>query len=131
MEEPTEPREPRTWSRPLAAGPRTSGEARWFLAQTLNDEDLVTDTEVAVLLTSELASNAARHGQEPIELSISIDEDRLRVSVFDHGPGFDPDDDATRAGGWGVNLLDRLATDWGVDRRDDVTEVWFQLSPDR
>src|SRR5919201_4228176 len=126
-----DPPEPRTWSRPLAAGPRTSGEARWFLWQTLNDEDLVTDTEVAVLLTSELASNAARHGEEPIELSITIDEDSLKVSVFDHGPGFDPDDVATRADGWGVNLLDRLATEWGVDRHDDGTEVWFQLSPGR
>jgi anti-sigma regulatory factor (Ser/Thr protein kinase) len=123
--------EPRTWSRPLPAGPRTSGEARWFLWQALGDEDLVTDAEVAVLLTSELASNASRHGQEPIELSITIDEDNLKVSVFDHGPGFDPEDDATRAGGWGVDLLDRLATEWGVDRRDDGTEVWFQLSPGR
>lgn len=86
-----------------------------------------SDMDTAVLLTSEVASNAARHGQEPIELSVTVEHPGLKISVFDHGDGFDPDDEATRARGFGVSLLDGLATEWGMDRRDDGTDVWFRL----
>jgi signal transduction histidine kinase len=34
--------------------------------------------------------DAARHGEEPIELSISLEDAGLRVAVLDHGQGFDP-----------------------------------------
>jgi anti-sigma regulatory factor (Ser/Thr protein kinase) len=115
----------RTWSRTLRAGPTTAAEARWFLWEALKDRDVSVNMDDAVLLTSEAVSNAARHGKEPIELSISLEED-LRVSVFDHGPGFDPDAE-TLGRRFGVTLIDRLSSDWGVDRKDDGTEVWFRL----
>ena len=80
----------------------------------------------AALLTTEVASNAARHGKEPIELSITLG-DGLRVSVFDHGSGFDPEDQTIRSGGWGVNLIEQLSSEWGVDRTEAGTEVWFRI----
>ena len=82
----------------------------------------------AALLTGELASNAARHGGEPIGMSISIEEDDLRVSLRDHGPGFDPDDENARGSGQGVQLVDALASEWGVVRDNETTEVWFTMS---
>jgi hypothetical protein len=36
-------------------------------------------------------------------------------------------DEAVRTGGWGVNLIERLSSEWGVDRTDEGTEVWFRL----
>jgi anti-sigma regulatory factor (Ser/Thr protein kinase) len=122
------PDEPRSWSRVLPAGPRTGTEARWFLAHALQDEDLDIDLDAAKLLTTEIASNAARHGKEPIELSIELGEG-LRVSVLDHGPGFDPASlpAPTPTGGGGIPLLRSLSSEWGVDRREDATEVWFRI----
>jgi hypothetical protein len=106
------PPEPRSWSRTLQAGPATAAEARWFLWQVLNDQDLsVNNMDDAALLTTEVASNAARHGKEPIELSITLEDEGLRVSVFDQGPGFDPEDEAIRGHGFGVNLIERLSSE--------------------
>ncbi len=100
--------------------------------------DLLVDD--AALLVSEVVSNSVRHASlddtDAIEVRIRGSRSKLRVDVSDPGPGFDPD----RArplkdnGGWGLHLLDRLATRWGVER-NDVTRVWFELndpvSPDR
>ena len=122
------PGEPRAWARTLPAGPRTGAEARWFLSEALEDEDVDIDFDAAKLLTTEVATNAARHGKEPIELSIELDED-LRVSVFDHGPGFDPAtlSGPTETGGRGISLVRELSSEWGVDRKEDGTEVWFRI----
>jgi hypothetical protein len=32
--------------------------------------------------------------------------------------------------GWGLYLVERLAERWGVDRRPDGNEVWFELALD-
>ena len=119
--------EPHAWSHRLRAGPETSREARWFLWQALKDDEPPADMDTAVLLTSELASNAARHGEEPIELSITVEEEGLRVSVYDQGPGFDPGEELGRSAGWGLGLIDQLSSDWGIERGDQGTEVWFRL----
>lgn len=115
-------------SRVLPAGPRTSSEARLFLMEALKDRDLSVDVlGAAALLTGELASNAARHGGEPIGISVSIAGDGLRVSLRDHGPGFDPTDESARGAGLGVKLVDTLASEWGVERDNETTEVWFKI----
>jgi anti-sigma regulatory factor (Ser/Thr protein kinase) len=111
----------------LAAGPRTSSEARWFLFEALMDQEVSVDLDAAALLTGELASNAARHGGEPIGMSVSVEEGELRVSVHDRGPGFDPTDENIRSSGSGVTLVEALASDWGVERNDEGTEVWFKI----
>jgi anti-sigma regulatory factor (Ser/Thr protein kinase) len=97
--------------------------------EALKDWDVSIDVAgTAALLTGELASNAARHGGEPIGIGVSIAEDGLRVSLRDHGPGFDPTDENARGAGLGVKLVDTLASEWGVERDDETTEVWFKIS---
>src|SRR4029450_9720927 len=84
------PDSPRSASKELRAGPRTPEEARLFLAEALETFDVDVDGAAAGLLTSEIASNAVRHGKEPIDVSVSVEEEGLRVSVFARGGGFDP-----------------------------------------
>ena len=114
-------------SKVLPAGPQTSSEARWFLMEALKNYDATVDMGAAALLTGELASNAARHGGEPIGMSISFEHDGLRVSVQDQGPGFDPADEGIRSSGSGMRLVEALASDWGVERGEAGTEVWFTI----
>jgi anti-sigma regulatory factor (Ser/Thr protein kinase) len=114
-------------SRVLPAGPRTSGEARWFLMEALKDQAVAVDAGAAALLTGELASNAARHGREPIGISVGIEGDGLRVSIHDQGAGFDPTDSGIRSSGWGMSLVEALASDWGVEHSEEGTEVWFKI----
>lgn len=130
------PGTPRSKSTELRAGPRTSAEARSFLSAAIESFDVDVDRDTVHLLISELASNAVRHGKEPIDVSVSAEEEGLRVSVFDRGAGFDTEElgfdrdfsaDPSAEGGWGLRVVDNLSSEWGVKRRDDGTEVWFRL----
>jgi anti-sigma regulatory factor (Ser/Thr protein kinase) len=94
-------------------------------------DDLLVDD--AVLLVSEIVSNSVRHASldetDAIEVRIRGSRSKLRVDVVDPGPGFDSERirPSEREGGWGLRLLDRLATRWGVERNDG-TRVWFELT---
>jgi len=128
------PDSPRSRSKELRAGPRTAEEARLFLSEAMASFNVDIDKDAARLLTSEIASNAVRHGKEPIDVSVSVEESGLRVSIFDRGGGFDPKDlrfdqalSLETEGGRGLQLVHALSSDWGVERSDDGTEVWFRL----
>jgi two-component sensor histidine kinase len=85
--------------------------------------------EDAVLLVSELVTNAVKYGpeHERIELIVSAEGERTRFTVHDLGAGplpemREPDDSP---GGHGLRLVDALAERWGTERGS--TRVWFEL----
>ena len=83
------------------------------------------------LLVSELVTNAVRHvnrSTQPIELAARIVDGAIRVEVGDGGDGFKPGKPKPRGadGGFGLFLVERIATRWGVDTQDG-TRVWFEL----
>ena len=89
--------------------------------------------ERAELLMSEVVTNSVRHAhlgpRDTIEVHVHGSPSLIRVDVVDPGPGFEPfGHEPTSRGGWGLWLLDRLATRWGVEQ-DGVTRVWFELRP--
>jgi anti-sigma regulatory factor (Ser/Thr protein kinase) len=84
----------------------------------------------ARLLVSELVTNSVRYGAGA-HVCVRLDLDGaggVRCEVVDAGSGFHPTRPATErdAGGWGLQLVDRLADRWGV--ADGSTHVWFELS---
>ena len=84
------------------------------------------------LLVTELVTNSVRHGSErgSLELWVIVTTKVVRVEVTDGGRGFSPPaapmprSDGT--GGWGLQLVDRVASNWGV-KVDQSTCVWFEL----
>ncbi len=82
----------------------------------------------ARLLISELVTNRVVHGAGD-SVTLIVDSDvsgKLRCEVIDHGTGFVPRGRQERViGGWGLSLVDQLATSWGV--REGSTHVWFEL----
>jgi anti-sigma regulatory factor (Ser/Thr protein kinase) len=86
--------------------------------------------QLAALLTSELASNAARHGSHeagsPIEVRTEAQGEQLRVTVHDQGSGFDPST-VIEGGSGGLRLVDKLSSTWGVERTEAGTDVWFEI----
>ena len=88
------------------------------------------------LLVTELVANVVRHADleshEQIELAVrDAPGGRLHVEVIDPGGGFDLDEVPPADGfdgGWGLRLLEQLSDDWGVQRADDRTCVWFEVS---
>jgi anti-sigma regulatory factor (Ser/Thr protein kinase) len=85
-----------------------------------------------ILLVSEVVSNAVRHSsgprESPIELLATFSDETIRVTVTDAGNGFTPRprDPSGTDDGYGLYLLEKVATSWGVDSHGD-TKVWFEL----
>ncbi len=115
----------------LPADDRAPSRARRFVANAARDclQSLVED---ATLMVSELVSNVVRHSRHrDFRLRVGTTEDgTLRVEVVDPGRGFRPrfrNAEAERASGWGLEIVDRLSTRWGVMGRRPTT-VWFELA---
>ena len=92
--------------------------------------------DAALLLTSELVTNAVVHGLEPVHLQVEDDGDRLRVHVSDGAPcGLPPTPYAPtelHASGRGLLIVDAVAHQWGCHRRRTPPgkTVWFELRHD-
>jgi anti-sigma regulatory factor (Ser/Thr protein kinase) len=114
----------------LSADPEQVAEARRLVAGYLRDRG-EEDGEVAVLLVSELVTNAILHGRAPLELRAQPAGAGVRVEVHDHERTRPPilrhDDDLTEPGGRGLQLVDTLADRWGWAENDCGKVVWFEL----
>jgi anti-anti-sigma factor len=121
----------------LAVSEQAAHQARLEVREAIDGKLSRSDEEVAVLLTSELVTNALLHPgdrkSEWIGLRISTDRGRARVEVADSGSGFDPTmlkRDERAVGGLGLRVVDRGAVRWGIIR-DDRFRVWFELAEPR
>lgn len=111
------------------AVPESAAVARQFV------EDVVRDTAVdafdAALLTSELVSNAIVHAHTEFEVLVCFEPSgAVRVSVIDHAPELLLVANGSRANaGWGLKIIDAVASAWGFERRPASKLVWFLLPP--
>jgi anti-sigma regulatory factor (Ser/Thr protein kinase) len=77
--------------------------------------------ESAMLILSELVTNAIVHGSSPIRLTVDIRQsDRqpsLTLAVSDAAddlPVIDHHPEPGQVGGWGMELVERVSLSWGV-----------------
>jgi anti-sigma regulatory factor (Ser/Thr protein kinase) len=111
----------------LARGPRASAAARDLIEQWFAGSLETIEMYLARLLTSELVSNAVRHGEGRITLRADLDEDRLFVEVQDEGHGLPaiPEGHLEGKRRWGLKLVDAAASRWGM--HEGTSHVWFEL----
>ena len=112
----------------LPAQDESVGEARRLVAGLLGA--VAPDRlDTILLLTSELVTNAVRHGSGPVTLHLSGGPHGLQVEVDDNGPGQPRllDQDLLTTGGRGLQLVDAMSTRWGVDRHALGKTVWFRV----
>ena len=88
----------------------------------------------ALLIVSELASNAVRHApatvEDEIELRVVIDPNRVLLVIVDGGNDFTPDwptDDDVRSSRMGLLLVDSVSDAWGISD-DGTNAVWAEVS---
>jgi len=116
----------------LPSDVRSVGEARRFIDTALNEWgcDRVVDT--AVLLVSELASNAVLHARSDIRILLRREHDQVKVKVCDRSPVIPRPRrfGVESATGRGLALVEQLSADWGVQREAGGKCVWFTLSVD-
>lgn len=113
------------------------GEARWFVRNELEAWGAPDLVETAVLATSELVTNAVVYAGTTIQVRLTLDEDRLRLSVQDQHPGRTlapgappaPPDDAEH--GRGLLITASLASSWGVEYTHTAKRVWLHIDRPR
>ncbi|MDC7336594.1 SpoIIE family protein phosphatase [Streptomyces lydicus] len=119
---------------------RSVATARAFVRDTLQGWGCADIVDDAVVLTSELVTNAVVHAGTAADVLCQRSDEGVRISVADRYPEREiplqnagqvvvhPD----REGGRGLLLCGALATRWGVEYTAAQKHVWFQLDlPER
>ncbi|MFD5545098.1 SpoIIE family protein phosphatase [Streptomyces goshikiensis] len=120
---------------------RSVAAARAFVRDALQGWGFADIVDDAVVLTSELVTNAVVHAGTRAEVLCLRAEDGVRVEVADRyperelplrHPGERPYADPDRESGRGLMLCAALATRWGVEYTATHKHVWFRIDlPDR
>ena len=110
------------------------GDARAFVRDVLAQTDAPADVvDWAVLLVSELASNVTLHARTDLRVTVRFEGTSLWAEVKDWNTRIPQTwpvpADATS--GRGLQLLDAVASRWGVESDPDGKTVWFSLTVDR
>jgi anti-sigma regulatory factor (Ser/Thr protein kinase) len=123
---------PCAWQAILPAADRSPGLARRVARDALSSWQLTHLTDTALLLISELVTNAVLHagtGGMGLELHLEIQGTLLRMEVHDadlRGP--EPRvPSALDESGFGLVIVDALADKWGVRETAAGKAVWAEL----
>lgn len=118
----------------LPPEPQSVRQARSFVRSSLAEWGEEWATEVTVLLTSEVVTNAVIHtgphgpGEELV-VALCTWGGVVHVEVGDRASALPvvrgPDDGLS---GRGLLLLDALASAWGATERDEGKVVWFEVT---
>ncbi|WP_326652997.1 SpoIIE family protein phosphatase [Streptomyces sp. NBC_01750] len=114
---------------------RSVATARAFVRDTLQGWGYADVVDDAVVLTSELVTNAVVHAGTSADVLCLRTEDGVRVEVADRYPEREIPIQGTglslgspdRENGRGLLLCAALASRWGVEYTPTYKQVWFQL----
>jgi hypothetical protein len=124
-----------SWDADIAGGPGAAAAARRIVEAELDGRLPRETVDDVALLVTELVANGVRHGGAGADSSLHLllqgDGPGLRVEVtnpVDGAAGRPARRPADLAGGGGIglNLIETLASRWGV-RSIPQTAVWFEL----
>jgi anti-sigma regulatory factor (Ser/Thr protein kinase) len=109
-------------------------EARTFVAKALGD--LHPGLDNAVLLTSELVTNAVMHSSSrcnggTVTVTIADSAGGVRIEVADAGSDLSSPvvrADVYASDGHGLFLVQMISDKWGYLRHENGTTVWFWLA---
>ncbi len=107
--------------------------ARQFVVQVAEVVGRVADD--LALVTSELATNAVLHARSPFVIRVVLSTRSVRVLVRDQDPARPAlrSSAPTDLGGRGMEIVETVASNWGVDADRSGKWVWaeVELSSDR
>jgi anti-sigma regulatory factor (Ser/Thr protein kinase) len=108
-----------------AAAPRLARQAllEW-LASTSCPESVTSD---ALLVMSELTTNAVVHAASAAMIVASFDDGRLRLEVHDRTRTPPCVRDPGAGGGWGLRLVDGVVDGWGWIPTSSGKQVWAEM----
>ena len=103
--------------------------ARRAVMRLIGDESSAEFVRDAVLLTSELVTNAVVHVGGAALLHAELLDDTLRVELTDASDVLPKlvDVQSMKVGGRGLHLVNDRASRWGVTPRSRGKTMWFEL----
>ncbi|MYV39859.1 ATP-binding protein [Streptomyces sp. SID1328] len=124
------------WCRAFPGLAEEVAHARHFVASLTAQLGAVDD---AVLIVSELATNAVRHSLSGSAhgwflVVVGFSDDLVRIEVIDQGGDREPhlcDATSQEEGGRGLLLIAGCAKDWGVKNWPDGRSVWAEVARER
>lgn len=123
--------EPRA-ERSFPADVASAASARRFVETTLARWGCEDFRDDALLLVSELVTNAATHANSSCDVVVTHLADGIRIEVQDHDASHAPVQqpfDVTAQNGRGLLIVERVAAEWGTEMRPSGKVVWFVLDP--
>lgn len=117
----------------LTASSSAPGQARAFTASTLDEwrvpQELLHD---ALVVVSELVSNAVQHGAGDAVLELVRQEDRLLLRVGDDHAASPQQQahDPSSSRGRGLVIVEAVSTRWGHSPRGAGKWVWAEFALD-
>ncbi|MGK5680293.1 SpoIIE family protein phosphatase [Actinoplanes sp. URMC 104] len=117
---------------------RTPAAARALVRSVLEEAGLDALLNEALLLTTELSTNAVVHANTELDIEVRADLTGLTVTVTDFAPGpveqlaIGPRNESVDIGevaerGRGLLLVDHFASRWGTVHEGSGKGVWFRL----
>jgi anti-sigma regulatory factor (Ser/Thr protein kinase) len=128
---PTRPTELQVCRIRLTASPAAAAEARDQVRAAIRAWEIPVDEDIAILLTSELVTNAISHETGTgITLAVTCSFGQLRVDVHDTSRTLPVlvDAPADAEAGRGLMLVATLSASWGVHRTPAGKAVYFTLA---
>src|SRR3954467_8516717 len=111
----------------LPPHPTSVAAARRFVAAGVGARGATA--EIAILLASELASNAVMHARTTFEVALHLDDEVVRVEAYDTSPTMPPVRTyaADSIAGRGLHMIAATSERWGFDSLPEGKVVWFEL----
>lgn len=110
-----------TWV--LEPGSVAPAQARWHMAELFEGAALAD----AELVASELVTNAWKHGEGPIEVSVDDEAGVWRIQVCSDSDSDPAISTPSLSGGRGLLLIEELTVEWGFTRSARTVCVWATL----
>ncbi|MEV0732231.1 ATP-binding protein [Polymorphospora sp. NPDC050346] len=120
----------------LPAHPSSAAVARRTVSAACRDWRCDDLTDDAVVITSELVSNAIEHAGTELDLTVAQVGGTVWLGVRDRdprGPHMPPPDSFPDGRAWrgrGLAIVNVLARDWGFAEADDGKTVWAAVGPE-
>ncbi|WP_373295978.1 SpoIIE family protein phosphatase [Streptomyces roseolilacinus] len=104
--------------------------ARRFTARTLRGWGVAEEADAALLVVSELVTNALVHTQGAVRLDLTLAGDRMRIAVTDASPRAPAKPvmaDWESTGGRGLFLVEAMSASWGSVPVSGGKQVWSEF----
>jgi anti-sigma regulatory factor (Ser/Thr protein kinase) len=127
----TSPRRARTIVTYLRPVPESTPLARGVVRQLLDGQLDETALDTAELCVSELVTNAILHASTDVELSVTLNRQRVRLAVRDQSSELPTLErhTSTASTGRGLAMVIAMADAWGIERHDYRGKtVWCELA---